>query len=89
MAVIMDSAEKRGHMSSLSRVEGHTKGIKGMVHGGRCISDILLQLSAVRAGIVKTQLQVLKGCLGDRRYSVEELKKMSRVLVQPPSRRVK
>ncbi|MFQ5862733.1 MAG: metal-sensitive transcriptional regulator [Candidatus Brocadiales bacterium] len=85
----MTSAEREKLMNSLNRVEGHTKGIKGMVRGGRCISDVLLQLSAVRAGVVKTQLQVLRDCFRDEECSKEELKKMCRVLVRSSSRRGK
>jgi DNA-binding FrmR family transcriptional regulator len=81
----MNGAEKRRVVNSLNRVAGHTKGIKGMVHSGRCISEILLQLSAIRAGTLKVQVQVLKTCFSGKRYSAQELKEMSSLVVQYPS----
>lgn len=82
----MNGTEKKLVINSLNRILGHTKGIKNMVRSDRCISDILLQLSAVRAGTLKVQIKVLRACFSDKRYSVQELKKMSSLVVKHPSR---
>lgn len=78
----MNGAERRRVVNSLNRVAGHTKGIKGMVHSGRCISEILLQLSAIRAGTLKVQVQVLRACFSDKGRSKQELKEMSSLVTQ-------
>lgn len=83
----MDGAEKKQVINALNRVAGHAKGVKNMVHGDRCISDILLQLSAVRAGALKVQMQVLRACFSDKRYSARELKEMSSLVAQYPFRK--
>ena len=47
-------------LNRLSRAVGHLNAIKKMVESGRECSDVLIQLSAVRAEIVNTSKVVLK-----------------------------
>lgn len=47
-------------LNRLSRAVGHLNAIKKMVESGRDCSDVLIQLSAVRAEIVNTSKVVLK-----------------------------
>lgn len=44
----------------LSRIEGQVKGIKKMVENNICCSDILIQISAVRAAVGKTGTKLLE-----------------------------
>lgn len=81
----MDGVEKRALINSLNRIGGHTKGIKKMVDSERCIADILLQLSAVRAGVARTQVRALRHCFRDKERPLEEVKELVRLVVQPVS----
>lgn len=85
----MNGVEKKALINSLNRIEGHARGIKKMVNAERCIADILLQLSAVRAGVVRTQVQTLRHCCRDKGRSLEELKELFRLAVQPTPARKK
>lgn len=47
-------------LNRLSRAAGHINAIKKMVEDGRDCSDVLIQLSAVKAEIVNTSKVILK-----------------------------
>ena len=73
-----------GHAHRLSRAIGHLESIKKMVENGRDCSEVLIQLSAVKAAINNTGKVILQDhiqhCLvdaiesGDRK-EIEELNK--------------
>lgn len=51
-------------LARLRRVEGQVRGITRMVEEGRYCIDVLTQLQAVRAALVKVESQMLKDHLG-------------------------
>jgi DNA-binding FrmR family transcriptional regulator len=51
-------------LARLGRIEGQVRGIKGMVEEGRYCIDVLTQLQAVRAALVKVESEMLKDHLG-------------------------
>lgn len=56
----MDRENKPRLLNRLSRVEGQVRGITRMVDEGRYCIDILTQLQAVRAALVKVEAELLK-----------------------------
>jgi DNA-binding FrmR family transcriptional regulator len=52
--------DKAKLLNRLSRVEGHVRGIAKMVEQDRYCIDILTQLSAARAALVKVETEMLK-----------------------------
>mgnify|MGYP003519347836 CR=1 FL=1 len=50
--------------SRLKRIEGQVRGISRMIEDGRYCIDVLTQLQAVRAALVKVETQMLKDHLG-------------------------
>ncbi len=56
--------DKAKLLNRLSRVEGHVRGIAKMVSEDRYCIDILTQLSAARAALVKVEAEMLKTHLG-------------------------
>lgn len=51
-------------LSRLKRVEGQVRGVQRMIDEGRYCIDVLTQLQAVRAALVKVETQMLKDHLG-------------------------
>ena len=51
-------------LSRLNRVEGQVRGVSRMIEEGRYCIDVLTQLQAVRAALVKVETQMLKDHLG-------------------------
>ena len=51
-------------ISRLNRIEGQVRGISKMVAEGRYCIDILTQLQAVRAALVKVETSILQDHLG-------------------------
>jgi CsoR family transcriptional regulator, copper-sensing transcriptional repressor len=68
----------------LSKIEGHVRGIKKMLDGGKECEDLLLQISAVQAALSKVSKIILndhleqciinEGDLDVRKQSGEKLK---------------
>ena len=51
-------------LTRLSRIEGQVRGISRMIEEDRYCIDVLTQLQAVRAALVKVETQMLKDHLG-------------------------
>ena len=51
-------------LARLNRVEGQVRGVVGMIEEGRYCIDVLTQLQAIRAALVKVETQMLKDHLG-------------------------
>jgi DNA-binding FrmR family transcriptional regulator len=51
-------------LTRLSRIEGQVRGISRMIEDGRYCVDVLTQLQAVRAALVRVETQMLKDHLG-------------------------
>lgn len=62
MSVMSDHGPKL--ISRLNRIEGQVRGISRMVADGRYCIDVLTQLQAVRAALVKVETAILKEHLG-------------------------
>jgi len=60
----MDRENKPKLLNRLSRVEGQVRGIARMVEEGRYCIDVLTQLQAVRAALIKVETEMLKDHLG-------------------------
>jgi DNA-binding FrmR family transcriptional regulator len=59
--VTEDALQKRDKIiKRLNRIEGQVKGIKKMVEGNICCSDVLIQVSAVRAAVGKVGTKLLE-----------------------------
>jgi len=70
-------------LNRLARVEGHVRSIRGMVEDGRDCTDILMQISAVKAAIEKVGKVVLEdhleSCLINPDASPDEKEKWNEV----------
>ena len=51
-------------LTRLSRIEGQVRGVSRMIEEDRYCIDVLTQLQAVRAALVKVETQMLKDHLG-------------------------
>jgi DNA-binding FrmR family transcriptional regulator len=51
---MLNLEDKKSYMNRLSRVEGQIRGISKMIEEDRECTDVVTQLSAVKAGIDKT-----------------------------------
>ena len=51
-------------LARLNRIEGQVRGVVGMIEQGRYCIDVLTQLQAIRAAVVKVETQMLKDHLG-------------------------
>lgn len=79
-------AEKQELIKRLKRVEGQVRGIQKMIEEDRYCVDILVQVSAINAGLKKVGYKLLedhtRGCvtnaiqLGDGEDSIDELMKV-------------
>ena len=56
----MKHADHHTELRRLKRIEGQIAGIAGMVEDGRYCMDILTQLRAARAALLKVEEQVLR-----------------------------
>ncbi len=56
---ITENPGHRKHLASLHRVEGQVRGIATMIEQGRYCVDILTQLQATRAALVRVERDVL------------------------------
>ncbi|MBL4931120.1 MULTISPECIES: metal-sensitive transcriptional regulator [Clostridium] len=59
---------KKDILTRLKRIEGQVKGIQGMIDKNVCCSDVLVQISAIRAAINKVGGLILedyaRNCIG-------------------------
>lgn len=55
------TATKDQLLNRLSRIEGQVRGVKGMVDDDRYCTDVLTQISAIRAALDKVALGLLDG----------------------------
>jgi DNA-binding FrmR family transcriptional regulator len=55
---------KSNLLNRLNRIEGQVRGVKRMVEEGRYCIDVLTQLQAVRAALVRVESEMLKNHLG-------------------------
>ena len=60
--MILDASAEKRLKDSLSRIEGHLRGIKNMHSEERCYTDVLLQLNAVKLAIKRAELRFIKEC---------------------------
>ncbi|HEX3917001.1 MAG TPA: metal-sensitive transcriptional regulator [Caulobacteraceae bacterium] len=51
-------------LNRLSRIEGQVRGVTRMVEDGRYCIDVLTQIRAVRAALVRVESEMLKAHLG-------------------------
>ncbi|ADH99345.1 protein of unknown function DUF156 [[Bacillus] selenitireducens MLS10] len=78
--------EKKALIQRLRRVEGQVRGIQKMIEEDRYCVDILVQISAINAGLKRAGFHILedhtKGCVssaveeGDGESAIEELMKV-------------
>ena len=60
----MDRQDKPRLLNRLNRVEGQVRGIARMIEEDRYCIDVLTQLQAVRAALVKVETEMLRDHLG-------------------------
>ena len=60
----MKEQQKPRLLNRLSRIEGQVRGISRMVEEGRYCIDVLTQLQAVRAALVRVETEMLNDHLG-------------------------
>lgn len=60
----MKNENKPKLLSRLKRIEGQVRGINNMIEEGRYCIDVLTQLQAVRAALVRVETEMLKDHLG-------------------------
>ena len=60
----MQHDNKTKLQSRLNRIEGQVRGVSRMIEEGRYCIDVLTQLQAVRAALVKVETEMLKDHLG-------------------------
>ncbi|MBS0332123.1 MAG: metal-sensitive transcriptional regulator [Proteobacteria bacterium] len=60
----MDRPAKPQLLNRLNRIEGQVRGISRMVEDGRYCIDILTQVQAARAALVRVEGELLKDHLG-------------------------
>lgn len=60
----MERANKDKLLNRLKRIEGQVRGVARMVDDGRYCIDVLTQLQAVRAAVVRVETEMLKDHLG-------------------------
>ena len=60
----MERENKLKLLNRLSRIEGQVRGVSRMVDEGRYCIDVLTQLQAVRAALVRVETELLKDHLG-------------------------
>jgi DNA-binding FrmR family transcriptional regulator len=60
----MDRDNKPALLNRLNRIEGQVRGVSRMVEDDRYCIDILTQVQAARAALVRVESELLKGHLG-------------------------
>jgi len=60
----MERDAKTKLLNRLNRIEGQVRGIVGMIEGDRYCIDVLTQVQAVRAALVRVETEMLKEHLG-------------------------
>ena len=60
----MDRENKPGLLNRLNRIEGQVRGVARMVEDDRYCIDILTQVQAARAALLRVESELLKGHLG-------------------------
>ena len=60
----MDRENKPRLLNRLNRIEGQVRGVARMVEEDRYCIDVLTQLQAVRAALVKVETEMLRDHLG-------------------------
>lgn len=82
-------------LNRLSRIEGQVRGISRMIEEGRYCIDVLTQLQAVRAALVRVETQMLQDhlshCIEDAIVSgnAKEQRKKASELIELLERRAK
>ena len=82
----MTNPDHKNNLDSLKRIEGQVRGIHKMIEDGRYCVDILTQISAVNAALMRVQDKVLEahlnGCVKsalkgksnlDRQQKIDEI----------------
>ncbi|MDP2333234.1 MAG: metal-sensitive transcriptional regulator [Reyranella sp.] len=82
----MDEKLKKSQAARLSRIEGQVRGIARMIEEDRYCIDVLTQIRAVRAALVKVEQEILRdhlrhcvtnafhaGTRRDRQTKIDEL----------------
>jgi DNA-binding FrmR family transcriptional regulator len=59
----MAGADKSKLLNRLNRIEGQVRGVARMVEDGRYCIDVLTQIRAVRAALVRVESEMLKAHL--------------------------
>ncbi|MGE0269423.1 MAG: metal-sensitive transcriptional regulator [Candidatus Omnitrophota bacterium] len=74
-------------LDALKRVEGQVRGIQAMIKEGRYCVDIITQISAVRAALLRIQKAILethmKSCVMttfDKNNKAEQIKKIDEIM---------
>lgn len=57
--------QQKAIVNRMAKIIGHTKSIRNMVEDGRDCSEVLIQLSAVKAALNNTGKEILKQYLKD------------------------
>ena len=60
----MERENKPKLLHRLNRIEGQVRGVARMIEDGRYCIDVLTQLQAVRAALVRVETEMLKDHLG-------------------------
>lgn len=60
----MERANKGKLVNRLNRIEGQVRGVNRMIEEGRYCIDVLTQLQAIRAALVRVESEMLKDHLG-------------------------
>ena len=83
----MQTNAKAAVLKRLRRIEGQVRGVTRMVEDGRYCIDVLTQLRAVRAALVRVETEMLKShldhCIEDaivRGDAAEQRKKASELI---------
>jgi DNA-binding FrmR family transcriptional regulator len=78
--------ENKDILNRLRRIEGQVKGIQGMVEKEICCTDVLVQISAIRAAINKVGILMIEkyayNCLelGEKAEDEEKLKELLKIM---------
>lgn len=56
----LSKAAEKELLDRLSRIEGHIRGIKQMVHGHKCCDDLLIQIAAIKAAVTQVAVRLLE-----------------------------
>ena len=83
---MQNESMKQDILSRLKNVKGHIAGIEKMIESEQSCSNVLMQLSAVRASIEKIGLHILENnaieCLCEQEASPAEKERLQKVVKQ-------